>query len=105
MEPIAKAIIEDREKQLQHEALGRASPFWDPGIPQAIVESKMYTMDVEPGDFGVETCANGDVRIKLGTVMPFDIPADTAVKFAVLLLSKAGWKVTIKDRVITSVQR
>lgn len=37
-EAIAKALIEDREKQLEHEYLGSASPFWDPGIPQAIME-------------------------------------------------------------------
>lgn len=35
---IARAIIEDREKQLRYEALGTASELWDPGIPQAIVE-------------------------------------------------------------------
>lgn len=66
---------------------------------------RFLEQDANPDDYGVDRCDNGDIRIKLGNVMPFEIPAGEAVKLAAILLKKAGCKVTIKDKVITAICR
>ena len=47
-------------------------------------------VSLEDEGYGVERLANGDVQIRLGAVMPFEIPAEAAILFAALLAKKAG---------------
>ena len=58
--------------------------------------------EIYEADYGVDALVNGDVRIKLGPVLPFDVPVDVAVKLAALLLKKAGWKVAFSGGVLTA---
>lgn len=58
--------------------------------------------EIDEDDYGVEALVNGDVRIKLGPVLPFDVPADEAVKLAALLLKNADWKVAFNGGVLTA---
>jgi hypothetical protein len=59
--------------------------------------SKANGFDLEIADYGVERKADGNIVITLGIVPAFEVPADTAVKLAMLLLKKAGMQVEIGD--------
>jgi hypothetical protein len=66
------------------------------------VVPKFVAPDVDESDYGVETLPDGNVQIKLGPVLPFEVPADGAMKLACLLLKKAGWKVSYAGGIITA---
>lgn len=51
----------------------------------------------EDDGYGVETLPNGDVEIRLGAVMPFEIPAEAAIRFAALLAKKAGCEILFRQ--------
>jgi hypothetical protein len=49
---------------------------------------------IEP-EYGVERNDDGSVTILLGTVAPFSLPRDTAIRFALLILRKCGVSINI----------
>ena len=53
----------------------------------------------EPDDeeYGVDRLPSGDVEIRLGAVMPFEIPAEAAIRFAALLAKKAGCEILFRQ--------
>jgi hypothetical protein len=66
------------------------------------VVPKFVAPDSDEDSYGVEAISNGDVQIKLGPTLPFEVSADEAAKLACLLLKKAGWKVTFARGTITA---
>lgn len=53
--------------------------------------------DHDDTDYGVERTRSGDVEIRLGEVMPFEIPAESAIRLAALLCKKAGCEVLFRQ--------
>jgi hypothetical protein len=51
----------------------------------------------EEDDYGVDTLSNGDVRVRLGPVMPFEVPAEAAIRLAALLCQKAGCEIMFRS--------
>lgn len=47
--------------------------------------------------YGVDALPNGDVRLRLGWVMPFEVPGAAAIRLAALLCKKAGCEVMFRD--------
>ena len=58
--------------------------------------------ETDETDYGVDTLPDGNVRLKLGPIQPFDIPPEEAVKLAALLLKHAGWRVSFAGGVINA---
>ena len=48
--------------------------------------------EVDWNKFKVETTDDGEVRINLGGVAPFEVPPHTAIQLAALLIKHAGVK-------------
>jgi hypothetical protein len=63
-------------------------------------DSDRPSLDI--GDYGVERRDNGNVVITLGMVPPFEVPAETAVKLACLLLKQAGAAVDLRPDGLTA---
>jgi hypothetical protein len=59
--------------------------------------SKANGFDLETAEYGVERRTNGNVVITLGMTPPFEVPAETAVKLAMLLLKHAGADVKLEN--------
>jgi hypothetical protein len=55
------------------------------------------SLDQDDDNYGVDTLPDGDVRIRLGAVMPFDIPPEAAIRLAGLLLKKAGCEILFRQ--------
>lgn len=55
------------------------------------------TEEVESDDYGIERLPNGEVQIRLGAVMPFEIPPEAAIRMAALLCKKAGCDVMFRQ--------
>ena len=53
--------------------------------------------DLDDDNYGVDTLADGDVRIRLGAVMPFELPPEAAIRLAGLLLKKAGCEILFRQ--------
>jgi hypothetical protein len=56
-------------------------------------------MSTEPldDDYGVERTPDGDVKIRLGAVMPFELPPEAAIRLAALLCKKAGCEILFRQ--------
>jgi hypothetical protein len=53
--------------------------------------------DLEDEGYGVETLPNGDVQIRLGAVMPFEVPPEAAIRLSALLAKKAGCEILFRQ--------
>lgn len=47
--------------------------------------------------YEIVTLANGHVEIRLGDIHPFEIHKDTAIKFGLIMLKRAGALVTLTE--------
>ena len=54
-------------------------------------------MSADDSAYNIERLGNGDVQIRLGNVMPFEIPSDAAIQMAAIMLKKAGCEVLFRD--------
>jgi hypothetical protein len=55
------------------------------------------SLDQDDDNYGVDTLPDGDVRIRLGAVMPFEVPPEAAIRLAGLLLKKAGCEILFRQ--------
>ncbi len=58
--------------------------------------------DLDIGNYGVDRQNDGNVVIRLGMVPPFEVPAETAIKLACLLLKQAGATVDLRPDRLTA---
>jgi hypothetical protein len=48
-------------------------------------------------DYRIERLPDGTVQIKLGPLMPFEVPPETAIRLAALLAKKVGCEVLFRQ--------
>jgi hypothetical protein len=51
----------------------------------------------DEGDYRIERLSDGTVQIKLGPLMPFEVPPETAIRLSALLAKKAGCEVLFRQ--------